>query len=103
MQRGCQAYRDLVFAGYVERDRWMIKPEQQPVNVTKQITQQINVEPLINKLNEEIAVRNSFDIQVNLANIYGAINQVAQRINFLEDNDNGYPKCWNCWKVYKQN
>ena len=50
----------------------------------------MNVEPLINKLDEVISVMNSFDIQVNLGNINGAINQVAQRINFLEDMQNGY-------------
>ena len=33
-KRGSQAYKDMVSAGYVERGRWMVKPEKQPVNVT---------------------------------------------------------------------
>ena len=90
--RGKQPYKDLVSAGYVERGRWMVKPEVQPVNVTNQIVQRMNVKPIIAKLNEVIAVMNSFDIQVNLGNIYNAIAYVAQRINFLEDKDKGYPK-----------
>ena len=72
-------------AGYVERDRWMIKPEQHPVNVTNQIIQQIEVTSIIVKLEEVIDVINSFDIQVNFASIHSAIAGVAQRINFLED------------------
>ena len=41
---------------------------------------------------------NSFDIQVNLGNIYGAMNQVAERINFLQDRDNGLPMMTNLLK-----
>ena len=37
----------------------------------------------------------SFDIQTNLGNIYRVINQVAQRINFLQDAEKGYPKMLN--------
>ena len=92
-QRGKQVYEDLRAEGRVERGRWMVKPEVQPVNVTNQIIQQMDVKPIIKKLNEVIAVMNSFDIQVNLVNIYNAIAYVAQRINFLEeDKDKGYPK-----------
>ena len=82
----------MISAGYIERGRWMTKPEQQHVNVTNQIIQQMDVWPIIEKLKEVIDVMNSFDIQVNLGNIYEAIDSVAQRINFLEDNDKGYPK-----------
>ena len=91
-QRGKQVYEDLRAEGRVERGRWMVKPEVQPVNVTNQIVQQMDVKPIIAKLNQVIAVMNSFDIQVNLVNIYNAIAYVAQRINFLEDKDKGYPK-----------
>ena len=91
VMRGSQVYNDLVSAGYVERDRWMIKPEQQPVNVTNQIIQQMDVTSIINKLNEVIAVMNSFDIQTNLANIHSAIAGIAERINFLEDEKKGLP------------
>ena len=91
-KRGSTKYRDLVAEGRVERDRWLIKPEQQPLNVTNQIVQQMDVTSIITKLDEVIAVMNSFDIQVNLGNIYNAIAYVAQRINFLEDKDKGYPK-----------
>mgnify|MGYP000063959502 FL=1 len=92
VKRGKDAYDDLVSAGYVERGRWMVKPEVQPVNVTNQIVQQMDVKPILEKLDDVIAVMNSFDIQVNLGNIYNAIAYVAQRINFLEDKDKGYPK-----------
>ena len=92
VKRGKQPYDDLVSAGRVERGRWMVKPEVQPVNVTNQIVQQMDVKPILEKLDEVIAVMNSFDIQVNLGNIYNAIAYVAQRINFLEDKDKGYPK-----------
>ena len=92
VKRGSQAYNDLVSAGRVERGRWMVKPEVQPVNVTNQIVQKMDVKPILEKLDEVIAVMNSFDIQVNLVNIYNAIAYVAQRINFLEDKDKGYPK-----------
>ena len=85
VKRGSQTYNDLVAAGRVERDRWMVKPEQQPMNVTNQIIQQNEVTSIIDKLKEVIAVMNSFDIQVNLAGIHSAIAGVAQRINFLED------------------
>ena len=92
-KRGGPKYKDLVAEGRVERGRWMVKPEVQPVNVTNQIVQRMNVKPIIKKLDEVIAVMNSFDIQVNLVNIYNAIAYVAQRINFLEeDKDKGYPK-----------
>ena len=90
--RGSQAYKDLVSAGRVEHDRWKIKPEQQPVNVTNQITQQMDMTSLITKLNEVITVMNSFDIQVNLTVIYSAIAGVAERINFLQDAKKGYPR-----------
>ena len=51
----------------------------------------MNVSSIIAKLNEVITVMKNFDIQVNLGNIYGTINQVAQQINFLEYEQNGYP------------
>ena len=38
-QRGKQAYEDLRAEGRVERGRWMVKPETQPVNVTNEIVQ----------------------------------------------------------------
>ena len=82
----------MVAEGRVERDRWLIKPEQQPLNVTNQIVQRMDVKPIIEKLDEVITVMNSFDIQVNLVNIYRVVTQVAERINFLEDAEKGYPK-----------
>ena len=85
VQRGSKKYNKLVAEGYVERDRWMIKPEQQPVNVTNQIIQQIEVTSIIDKLEEVIDVMNSFDIQTNLANIHCATAGVAEQINFLQD------------------
>ena len=81
----------MISAGYVERDRWMIKPEQQPVNVTNEIIQQIKVTSIIEKLKEVIDVMNSFDIQTNLRNIYSAIAGIAERINFLQDEKKGLP------------
>ena len=91
-KRGSTKYKDLVAEGRVERGRWMVKPEVQPVNVTNQIVQRMNVKPIIKKLDDVIAVMNSFDIQVNLGNIYNAIAYVTERINFLEDKKKGYPK-----------
>ena len=91
MKLGSQTYNDLVSAGYVERGRWLIKPEQQPVNVTNEIIQQMDVSSIINKLDQVITVMNSFDIQVNLGNIYGAIAYVTERINILQDEKNDYP------------
>ena len=82
----------MVAEGRVERDRWLIKPEQQPLNVTNQIVQKMDVKPILEKLDEVITVMNSFDIQVNLVNIYRVVTQVAERINFLEDAEKGYPK-----------
>ena len=38
-----------------------------------------------------ITVMKCFDIQVNQSNIFGAMNQVAQRNNFLEDENKGLP------------
>ena len=70
----------------------MVKPEKQPVNVTNEIIQQIDVTTIINKLDEVIEVMNSFDIQVNLGNIYEAIAYVTERINILQDEKNGYPR-----------
>ena len=90
MQRDSQAYKDLISAGYVERDRWMIKPEQQPLNVTNEIHQEMNMTAIIKKLDEVITQMKSFDIQVNLDNIYGAIGQVAQQINFLQVENYSY-------------
>ena len=98
VKRGSQAYKDLVAAGYVENGRWMVKPEPQAVNVVQEIHQEMNVTAIINKLDEVIKVMNSFDIQVNLGNIYGAMNQVAERINFLQDRDNGLPMMTNLLK-----
>ena len=98
VKRGSQAYNDLVAAGYVENGRWMVKPEPQAVNVVNEIHQEMNVTAIINKLDEVIEVMNSFDIQVNLGNIYGAMNQVAERINFLQDRDNGLPMMTNLLK-----
>ena len=97
-KRGSTKYRDLIAEGRVERGRWMVKPEQQPLNVTNEIVQQMDVTSIITKLDEVITVMNSFDIQVNLGNIYGAINKVAQRINFLEDEKTGYPMMLNLLK-----
>ena len=77
VKRGSQAYNDLVSAGRVERGRWMVKPEVQPLNVTSEIVQQMDVTSIIAKLDEVITVMNSFDIQVNLGNIYNAIAYVA--------------------------
>ena len=48
-------------------------PPPAPLNVQPTIIE-MNMEPIINKLNEVIKVMKSFDIQVNLGNIYGAIN-----------------------------
>ena len=58
----------------------------------------LDVAPLINKLNEVITVMKSFDIQANLGNIYKAIALVAQRINFLQDAQKGYPMMLNLLK-----
>ena len=69
----------------------MVKTEQQPVNVTQEIHQEIIVTAIINKLDEVITVMNSFDIQVNLGNIYNAIAYVTERINFLQNEKKGYP------------
>ena len=91
-KRGSTKYRDLVAEGRVERDRWLIKPETQPLNVTNQIVQKMDVKPILEKLDDVIAVMNSFDIQANLVNIYRVVTQVAERINFLEDAEKGYPK-----------
>ena len=52
--------------------------------------QQMDVSPIIAKLNEVITVMNSFDIQVKFGNIYNAIAYVAHQINFLEDEKTGY-------------
>ena len=82
----------MVSAGYIERGRWMFKPEVQPLNVTNEIIQQMDVKSIITKLDEVITVMNSFNIEVNLVNIYGAINQVAKQINFLENKEKGYHK-----------
>ena len=90
VKRGSQTYNDLVSAGRVERGRWMVKPEQQPLNVTNEIIQQMNVSSIINKFDEVITVMNSFAIQVNLSNIYGAIAYITERINLLEDEENGH-------------
>ena len=68
----------------------MIKPEPQSVNVTNEIHQEMDVTALITKLDGVITVMNIFDTQVNLGNIYGAITQIAQQINFLQDEDKGY-------------
>ena len=70
----------------------MIKPEQQLVNVTNEIHQEMNVTAIINKLDEVITVMNSFNIEVNLANINNAIAYVTERINFLQDEKNDYPR-----------
>ena len=53
------------------------------------------MKPIITKLNEVMKVMKSFDIQVNLGNIFGAIALVAQRINFLEDERQNYPMMLN--------
>ena len=37
VQRGSKKYNKLVAEGYVERDRWMVKPEAQPLFVTNEI------------------------------------------------------------------
>ena len=42
----------------------------------------MNVTPIITELNEVITLMKSFDIEVNLGNIYGTISQVTERINF---------------------
>ena len=42
----------------------------------------MNVTAIITELNEVITRMKSFDIEVNLGNIYGTISQVAERINF---------------------
>ena len=70
----------------------MVKPEKQPVNVTQEIHQEMNVTSIINKLDEVITVMNSFNIEVNLGNIYEAIAYVTERINYLQDEKNGYPR-----------
>ena len=62
-----------------EETGWVI-PEPQPVNVTNQIVQQIDVSSIIAKLDEVIAVMNRFDIQTNLANINETI-KVAENIS----------------------
>ena len=92
VKRGSQAYKDLVSASRVERGRWMVKPEEQPVNVTNEIIQQMDVSSIITKLDEVIAVMNSFDITTNLGSIYNAIADVSQQIKFLEVEKTGYPK-----------
>ena len=102
VQRGSKKYNKLVAEGRVERNRWMIKPEERPLNVTNEIIQQIEVTSIIKKLEEVITVMNSFDIQVNHGNIYRAINQVAERINFLEDESKNYLMMI-CWEVYMPN
>ena len=92
VEPGSKKYKILQNRGYVERGDWMVIPETQPLNVTNQIVQKMDVKPIIEKLDEVIGVMKSFDIQVNLGNIYRVVTQVAERINFLEDAEKGYPK-----------
>ena len=58
----------------------------------------MNVTSLIDKLDEVIKVIKSIDIEVNLGNIYGVLVDVAERINFLEDEKKGYPMMLNLLK-----
>ena len=92
VRRGSRNYKLLLARGYEERGDWLVIPEPQPVNVTNQIVQQIDVSSIIAKLDEVIAVMNRFDIQTNLANIHETISKVAEHINFLEDEETGYPR-----------
>ena len=106
-KRGSPEYNKLRSEGRVEHGQWMIKPESRHVDLSSEVVQEMNapppvvnldVAPIINKLNEVIRVMKSFDIQTNLGNIYNVINQVAQRINFLEDAQKGYPMMLNLLK-----
>ena len=98
-KRGSQEYHNLLSEGRVEHGQWLIRPESRHVDLSKEILEmnvpptifEMNVAPIIAKLNEVITVMKNFYIQVNLGNIYGTINQVAQQINFLEYEQNGYP------------
>ena len=106
-KRGSPEYNKLRSEGRVEHGQWMIKPESRHVDISSEVVQEMNapppvvnldVAPIINKLNEVIRVMKSFDIQTNLGNIYRVVTQVAQRINFLQDAQNGYPKMLNLLK-----
>ena len=91
VKRDSRTLNDLGSAGRVDNGKWMFKREQHPVNVTNEIHHEMNMTAITNKLEEVITVMNSFDIQVNLAGIHSAIDGIAQRINFLQDEKKGLP------------
>ena len=92
VRRGSKNYNILLRRGFVERGDWLVIPEPEPLYVTNQIVQQMDVPSIITKLDEVIEVMQSFDIQVNLGNIFDAIYDVADQFSFLEDKEMGYPK-----------
>ena len=78
----------------------MVKHESHPLDISSEIYREKEVvplhlettgAPLITKLNKVITMMKSFDIQVNLGNMYEAINLVAERIYFLEDEKKACP------------
>ena len=106
-KRGSQEYYNLLSEGRVEHGQWLIRPESRHVDLSSEIKEmnvpptifEMNVAPIIAKLNEVITVMKNFDIQVNLGNIYEAINQIVQQFNFLQDAKRNYLMMRNCWQV----
>ena len=93
-------YKTLIHRKYVEDGGWLVKHESHPLNISSEIYREKEVvplhlettgAPLITKLNKVITMMKSFDIQVNLGNMYEAINLVVERINFLEDEKKACP------------
>ena len=97
----------MLSEGRVEHGQWLIRPESRHVDLSNEILEmnvpptiiEMNVASIISKLNEVITVMKNFYIQVNLGNIYGTINQVAQQFNFLQDAKRNYLMMRNCWQV----
>ena len=89
----------MLSEGRVEHGQWLIRPESRHVDLSNEIQEmnvpptiiEMNVASIISKLNEVITVMKNFDIQVNLGNIYGTINQIVQQFNFLQDAKRNYP------------
>ena len=91
--RGSKGYRKKIRLGWVDKGLSLELPRDKPLNVanTVQQIQTFDNTEILKKLDDIITMMDGFIIATNMHKVYGTLETIAERINYLEDKEEGLP------------
>ena len=91
--RGSKGYRKKIRLGWVDKGLSLELPKDKPLNVanTVQQIQTFDNTEILKKLDDIITMMDGFIIATNMHKVYGTLETIAERINYLEDKEEGLP------------